>query len=147
MRLGATRPNLRETCHTRRTQLPHTACARVAVWIDVRIGAGPNPYGFPYGTLMADVVTTGEARDALHQIARRFDNGDGEPVYFGSHRRAQGVIVPVDVWERLLDQAEDELDLASARQRLAHDDGRRLTGGDLGEAFRGAAEAASREPA
>ena len=95
---------------------------------------------------MADVVTTGEARDALHQIARRFDNGDGEPVYFGSHRRAQGVIVPVDVWERLLEQAEDELDLASARQRLAHDDGRRLTGGDLDEAFRGAAEAASREP-
>jgi hypothetical protein len=95
---------------------------------------------------MADVVTTGEARDALHQIARRFDNGDGEPVYFGSHRRAQGVIVPVDVWERLLEQAGDELDLASARQRLAQDDGRRLTGGDLDEAFRGAAEAASREP-
>lgn len=96
---------------------------------------------------MADVVTTGEARDALHQIARRFDNGHGEPVYFGSHRRAQGVIVPVDVWERLLEQAEDELDLASARQRLAHDDVRRLTDGDLDEAFRGAAEAASREPA
>lgn len=107
----------------------------------------PNPYGFPYDSFMADVVTTGEARDALHQIARRFDNGDGEPVYFGSHRRAQGVIVPVDVWEKLLEQAEDELDLASARQRLAHDDGRRLTGGDLDEAFRGAAEAASREPA
>ena len=88
---------------------------------------------------MADVVTTGEARDALHRIARRFDNGDGEPVYFGSHRRAQGVIVPVDVWEKLLEQAEDELDLASARQRLAQDDGRRLTGGDLDEAFRGAA--------
>ena len=119
----------------------------MAVWIDVRIGAGPNPYGFPYDTFMADVVTTGEARDALHQIARRFDNGDGEPVYFGSHRRAQGVIVPVDVWEKLLEQAEDELDLASARQRAAHDDGRRLTGGDLDEAFRGAAEAASREPA
>ena len=112
-----------------------------------RVRCWPNPYGFPYDILMADVVTTGEARDALHQIARRFDNGDGEPVYFGSHRRAQGVIVPVDVWEKLLEQAEDELDLASARQRLAHDDGRRLTGGDLDEAFRGAAEAASREPA
>jgi PHD/YefM family antitoxin component YafN of YafNO toxin-antitoxin module len=96
---------------------------------------------------MADVVTTGEARDALHRIAKRFDEGDGEPVYFGSHRRAQGVIVPVDVWERLLEQAEDELDLASARKRLAHDDGRRLTRDDLDEAFRGAAEAASRKPA
>ena len=79
--------------------------------------AGPNPYGFPYDAFMADVVTTGEARDALHQIAKRFDNRDGEPVYFGSHRRAQGVIVPVDVWEKLLEQAEDELDLTSARQR------------------------------
>jgi hypothetical protein len=56
-----------------------------------------NPYGFPYATFMADVVTTGQARDALHQIPKRFDQGDGEPVYFGSHRRAQGVIVPVDV--------------------------------------------------
>lgn len=109
-----------------------------------------NPYGFPYAAFMAEVVTTGEARDALHQIAKRFDEGDGEPVYFGSHRRAQGVIVPVDVWERLLEQAEDELDLASARKRLAHDDGRRLTRDDLDdldEAFRGAAEAATRKPA
>lgn len=50
---------------------------------------------------MNEVVTTGEARDALHRIAKQFDAGGGEPVYFGSHRRAQGVIVPVDVWERL----------------------------------------------
>jgi hypothetical protein len=63
----------------------------------------------------------------LHQIAKRFDEGDGEPVYFGSHRRVQGVIFPVDVWETILEQAEDELDLASARKRLAHDDARRLT--------------------
>ena len=73
-------------------------------WIDVWTGSGQ--------------VRTGS------QIARRFDNGEGEPVYYGSHRGAQGVIVPVEVWEKLLEQAEDELDLASARQRLAHDDGR-----------------------
>jgi antitoxin StbD len=66
-----------------------------------------------------EVVTTGEARDALHRIARQFDAGEGEPVYFGSHRRAQGVIVPVDVWERLLEQAEDELDVEVAQERLA----------------------------
>jgi len=96
---------------------------------------------------MADVITTGEARDALHQIAKRFDAGDGEPVYFGSHRRAQGVIVPVDVWEKLLEQAEDELDLALVRRRLADDDGRRLTRGHLDEALRQAAEAAARKPA
>jgi len=85
---------------------------------------------------MANVVTTGEARDALHQIAKRFDEGGGEPVYFGSHRRAQGVIVPVEVWERLLEQAEDELDIGLARDRLAAgDDGRRLTRAEVTEAL------------
>jgi PHD/YefM family antitoxin component YafN of YafNO toxin-antitoxin module len=82
---------------------------------------------------MAKVVTTGEARDALHQIAKRFDDGGGEPVYFGSHRRAQGVIVPVDVWEKLLEQAEDELDTGLVRDRLASDDGRRLTRAEVTE--------------
>lgn len=84
---------------------------------------------------MAEVVTTGEARDALHRIAQRFDAGDGEPVYFGSHRRAQGVIVPVEVWERLLEQAEDELDATLAAGRLAGDDGRRLTQGEINAVF------------
>jgi PHD/YefM family antitoxin component YafN of YafNO toxin-antitoxin module len=84
---------------------------------------------------MAKVVTTGEARDALHQIAKRFDGGEGEPVYFGSHRRAQGVIVPVDVWEKLLEQAEDELDIGLARDRLVGDDGRRLTSAEVNDVF------------
>lgn len=84
---------------------------------------------------MADVVTTGEARDALHQIAKRFDAGEGEPVYFGSHRRAQGVIVPVEVWERLLEQAEDEVDMELARDRLARDDGRRLSRAEVDAVF------------
>ena len=96
---------------------------------------------------MADVVTTGEARDALHQIAKRFDAGEGEPVYFGSHRRAQGVIVPVDMWEKLLGQAEDELDLGLARRRLAADDRHRLTSADLDEAFRQAVEVVARKSA
>jgi hypothetical protein len=93
---------------------------------------------------MADVVTTGEARDALHQIAKRFDEGAGEPVYFGSHRRAQGVIVPVDVWEKLLEAAEDDLDLDLARERLVGGRARRLTRAELDEAFRHAADAARR---
>ncbi len=76
---------------------------------------------------MVEVITVGEAREALHRIAKAFDAGDGEPVYFGSHRRAQGVIVPVDVWEKLLENAEDDLDIDLARQRLTSDDGRRLS--------------------
>jgi PHD/YefM family antitoxin component YafN of YafNO toxin-antitoxin module len=80
---------------------------------------------------VAKVVTTGEARDALHRIAKEFDTGDGEPVYFGSHRRAQGVIVPVDVWEKLLEQAEDDLDLAIANERLSSGNKRRLNRSDV----------------
>ena len=76
-----------------------------------------NPYGLSDDVGLTNIVTTGEARNALHQIAQRFDEGEGEPVYFGSHRRAQGVIVPVEIWERL-EQAEDELDMELARDRL-----------------------------
>ncbi len=94
---------------------------------------------------MKDVVTTGEARAALHQIAKRFDAGDGEPVYFGTHRRAQGVIVPVDVWEKLLEPYEDEYDLEIVRQRLAEDDGRRMTEEELSEALDRLAERPSRK--
>jgi antitoxin StbD len=77
-----------------------------------------NRYGLSYALVMADVVTTGQAREALHQIARRFEAGDdNEPLYFGSHRRAQAVIVPIEMWERLLEAAEDEVDLTTARKR------------------------------
>jgi acyl-CoA reductase-like NAD-dependent aldehyde dehydrogenase len=65
----------------------------------------------------------------------------------GSHRRAQGVIVPVEIWEKLLERTEDEIDLALSRQRLASDDGRLLTRDDRDEALRQAAEAAARKPA
>ncbi len=96
--------------------------------------------------VMAEVVTTGEAREALHRIAKQFDAGEGEPVYFGSHRRAQGVIVPVEVWEQLLESAEDELDIDLARRRLSSPPGPRRTRRDLDDALRQAAEAA-RKPA
>jgi len=75
------------------------------------------------------VVSTGEARESLHQIARRFDAGENEPVYFGSHRRAQAVIVPVAVWEQLLTHAEDDLDLDLAGARAAT--GARLSSADV----------------
>jgi PHD/YefM family antitoxin component YafN of YafNO toxin-antitoxin module len=84
---------------------------------------------------MANVVTTGEAREALHKIAQRFDAGEGEPVYFGSHRRAQAVIVPVAVWEKLLEAAEDELDTELALDRLTRDEGRHLSQAEVTAVF------------
>jgi hypothetical protein len=76
---------------------------------------------------MDEVVSTGQARAALHRIAQGFDAGETQPVYFGSHRRAQAVIVPIGIWEQLLEQAEDDLELAVARDRLSDDSGERLT--------------------
>ena len=92
---------------------------------------------------MDEVVTTGEARAACIGSRRGFEAGTGEPVYFGSHRRAQGVIVPVAVWEKLLEQAEDDVAAALVRARVPGEGGHRLTGADLDEAFGRAAEAAA----
>lgn len=65
------------------------------------------------------VVTTSEIRAALSQITRRFDEGDTEPVFFGSHRRPQAVLVPIATWEKLLKHAEDALDIELVQRRLA----------------------------
>jgi len=88
------------------------------------------------------VVPTSEVRAGLSQITKRFDAGDPEPVFFGSHRRAQAVLVPIATWEKLLAHAEDELDLDLARRRLAD---RRpwLSEEDLDAALAAAAKKAS----
>ena len=89
---------------------------------------------------MADrVVTTSEVRAALSKITKRFDDGDTEPVFFGSHRRAQAVLVPIATWEKLLAHAEDALDVELIRQRLA-DDRPWLSEDELDAALRRAAE-------
>lgn len=91
-----------------------------------------------------EVVPTSEVRAALGKITRRFDAGDAEPVFFGSHRRAQAVLVPIATWQRLLEHVEDELDLDLARRRLA--DRRPWLGEDeLNDSLQRAAEEASRQ--
>jgi len=92
------------------------------------------------------VVTTSEVRAALGQITKRFDEGDTEPVFFGSHRRAQAVLVPIATWEKLLAHAEDELDTELVKRRLA--DYRPWLNDDQIDAALSAAEgAAERKPA
>jgi antitoxin StbD len=92
------------------------------------------------------VVTTSEVRAALGQITKRFDEGDTEPVFFGSHRRAQAVLVPIAVWEKLLEHAEDALDTELVQRRL--NDRRPWLGEDqVDAALRAAERAAERKPA
>src|SRR5436305_937531 len=90
------------------------------------------------------VVTTSEVRAALGKITKRFDAGDTEPVFFGSHRRAQAVLVPIATWEKLLAHAEDALDFDLARRRLA-DDRPWLGEEEIDAALRRAAGRASRQ--
>lgn len=84
---------------------------------------------------MSDVVATDEAGASLARIADRFAAGDDEPVYFGAHGRPQGVIVPVDVWERFLEAAEDELDLGLVAERIAASNGHRLDQAEVDAIF------------
>lgn len=84
---------------------------------------------------MSDVVTTDEASANLERIARRFDAGDDEPVYFGADGRPQGVIVPMEIWERFLADAEDEYDLRIVAERIAASNGRYLDQDDVDAIF------------
>jgi hypothetical protein len=43
--------------------------------------------------------------------------------------------VPVRVWERLLEAAEDELDAELARDRLIRDNGRQLSRAEVDQVF------------
>ena len=90
-------------------------------------------------------MPTSEVRAALGKITKGFDAGDTDPVFFGSHRRTQAVIVPIAVWEKLLAHAQDELDLDLdlARRRLA-DKRPWLSEDELDAALARAAEEASR---
>ena len=94
--------------------------------------------------MASTVVTTSEVRAALGKITKRFDDGDTEPVFFGSHRRAQAVLVPIATWEKLLAHAEDALDIELARQRLA-DDRPWLSEDELGAALQRVATRVSRQ--
>ena len=78
---------------------------------------------------MTEVLPTNEARAKLNQIAAGFDEAgeQAEPVVFGSHRRAQGVIVSWQLWRRLAPMVEDVLDVDQARARLAAAGDDRLT--------------------
>ena len=44
-----------------------------------------------------------------------------EPVFFGSHRKAEGVIIPVELFRELVPAIEEVLLKATVRERIAQD--------------------------
>ncbi len=77
---------------------------------------------------MTEVLPTNEARAKLNQIATGFDHDgvDAVPVVFGSHRRAQGVIVSWQLWQRIAPAVEDAVNAGLARRRIG-EPGEQLT--------------------
>lgn len=73
------------------------------------------------------VLPTSEARKQLTGIVSEFraaGAGAGITV-FGSHRKPEAAVVPIEIVAALADQIEDLVVQSRTRQRLADDDGQR----------------------
>ena len=51
--------------------------------------------------MRVDVLSVREAREQLPTLLERFRQGDRKPVFLGSHRKTEAVMIPVDVYEDL----------------------------------------------
>ena len=67
------------------------------------------------------VLSASEARVSLPAVLDDFrDHGlASTPVFFGNHRKAEGVIIPVDLFYALIPAIDDILLKASVRDRIA----------------------------
>ena len=55
-----------------------------------------------------EVLPVSEARREFSTILKGFTNqSHSEPVYIGAHRKAEAVLIPVSVWEYMLDLLDD----------------------------------------
>jgi hypothetical protein len=74
---------------------------------------------------MPEVLPVGEARETLSKVLANFrrDGRDARPVFFGSRRRAEAVIIPIDLFEQMLPILEDVLIAREIQARRARHDG------------------------
>ncbi|GAB2705863.1 hypothetical protein BKA24_000526 [Microbacterium marinum] len=76
---------------------------------------------FGFALPILSVLPTSEARAALPDALRRFrsEGALAQPVVFGGHRRAEGVVIPFELYAELLPVIED-LEIAhQVRERVA----------------------------
>jgi hypothetical protein len=76
-------------------------------------------------TTMPDVLPVGEVREALSKVLATFrrDGRDARPVFFGSRRRPEAVIIPIDLFEQMVPILEDVLIAREIEARRARHDG------------------------
>ena len=84
-----------------------------------------------------EVLPTSEARKLLTSITADFrEHGAASgPVLFGSYRRPEAAIVPYELLQLLDPVVEDLVIAARVRERLADDDGTRLTVDEVAARF------------
>lgn len=75
---------------------------------------------------LPDVLPVAEARESLSKVLDRFrrQGRDARPVFFGSRRQAEAVIIPMELFEEILPLIEDALIARDVRSRLDRHDGK-----------------------
>ena len=57
---------------------------------------------------LKEVMPVSEARREFSTILKSFtDQSHSEPIYIGAHRKAEAVLIPVSIWEYMLDLIDD----------------------------------------
>lgn len=82
---------------------------------------------------LPEVMPVAEARESLSRVLNGFrERGrDAAPVFIGSRRKAEAVIMPVQLFEELAPFIEDLLLAREVRRREAGDTGQRVTHEEL----------------
>ena len=66
-----------------------------------------------------ETLSVREAREQLPSVLARFRAGDRTPVGVGSHRRTEAVIVPVEVFDNLIESRTGALESARGSRGLS----------------------------
>jgi antitoxin StbD len=79
------------------------------------------------------VIPSAEARDRLSGYLRRFrEEGDqADPIVFGSHRKAEGVILSYERYLRLTEVLDELVASEEVREAMREDTGRRMELADV----------------
>jgi PHD/YefM family antitoxin component YafN of YafNO toxin-antitoxin module len=75
------------------------------------------------------ILPTGEARQALTKFLKVFreEGADAEPIFFGSHRKPEAVVLSYEAYDALLDALDDALIAQQVKDRDASDTGERMS--------------------
>lgn len=74
-------------------------------------------FGYTYW-VRAETLSVREAREQLPSLLERFRRGERAPVYLGSHRRTEAVMLPVEVYDELMAQRQNAADQSLASLRV-----------------------------